>query len=69
MRRFEFTLQEFWERCDCSVYDMTTGERIDDKKMLENKDLEVISFGAKCHFENGVWLTDGIEVLLETEDE
>ena len=69
MIRFEFTLKQFWERCDAPVYNMTTGELIDSTKMSENKDLEVTSFDVKAHFENGVWLIDGIEVLLESEDD
>ena len=59
MKRFEFTLKEFWERCMDPVYNADTGELIDSEKMLENKDLEVLSF----------WICkDGIGVKLENED-
>jgi len=69
MGRFEFTLKQFWERCTVPIYNAKTGERIDHRKVIENKDLEVTSFDVKYHFDNGVWLIDGIEVLLESEDE
>ena len=59
MKRFEFTLQEFWERCMEPVYNADTGELINSEKMLENKDLEVLSFWNR---------SDGISVKLENED-
>ena len=69
MRRFEFTLKQFWERSNVPIFNAETGEHIDAKQMLEKQDLEVTSFGVKAHFEKGVWLMDGVEVYLESEDE
>lgn len=71
MKRFEFTLQEFWERCDCLVFDAKTGEQIDDKVMLANKDLEVLSFEPKSSYDKRLkmWTVDGIAVTLESEDD
>lgn len=69
MSRFNFTLYEFWNRASCQIFNAKTGERIDDKKMLENKDLEVLGFDVKYHYENKQIFIDGIEVLLESEGE
>ena len=62
MKRFEFTLQEFWEKCMDPVYNADTGELIDSEKMLENKDLEVLAFWIRS---DGIY---GISVKLENED-
>ena len=71
MRRTEFNLEQFWERCDCLVFDAKTGKQIDDKVMLANKDLEVLSFEPKSSYDKRLkmWVVDGIKVTLESEDE
>lgn len=69
MRRTEFNLEQFWERCDCLVFDAKTGKQIDDKAMLANKDLEVLSFEPKSSYDKRLkmWVVDGIKVTLESE--
>lgn len=69
MRRTEFNLGQFWERCDCLVFDAKTGKQIDDKVMLANKDLEVLSFEPKSSYDKRLkmWVVDGIKVTLESE--
>lgn len=71
MRRTEFNLGQFWERCACLVFDAKTGKRIDDKVMLANKDLEVLSFEPISSFDARlkIWAVDGIAVTLESEDD
>lgn len=71
MKKFEFTLQEFWERSRCPIFDAKTGKRIDDKVMLANKDLEVLSFEPISSFDARlkIWVVDGIAVTLESEDD
>ena len=71
MRRTEFNLGQFWERCDCLVFDVKTGKQIDDKVMLANKDLEVLSFEPKSSYDKRLkmWTVDGIAVTLESEDD
>lgn len=69
MKRTEFNLEQFWERCDCLVFDAKTGEQIDTKVMLANKDLEVLSFEPKSSYDKRLkmWVVDGIKVTLESE--
>ena len=71
MKRTEFNLEQFWERCDCLVFDAKTGKQIDDKVMLANKDLEVLSFEPKSSYDKRLkmWVVDGIKVTLESEDD
>ena len=70
MRRTEFNLGQFWERCDCLVFDAKTGKQIDSNVMLANKDLEVLSFEPKSSYDKRLkmWVVDGIKVTLESED-
>lgn len=70
MKRFEFTLQEFWERSLCPIFDAKTGKRIDDKVMLANKDLEVINFEVFIQYDEilKTRIAKGIAVTLESED-
>lgn len=69
MRKSTMNLQDFWERCTVSIYNADTGELINSDKMLENKDLEVESFGVKTHYEGRLVLIDGIEVVLEKDED
>lgn len=71
MKRFEFTLQEFWERSLCPIFDAKTGKRIDDKAMLANKDLEVINFEVFIQYDEilKTRIAKGIAVTLESEDD
>lgn len=59
MKRFEFTLKEFWLRSMEPVYNLDTGELINATKMNEGRNLEVVAFWA---------YKDGIGVKLENED-
>ena len=69
MRKSTMNLKDFWERCVVSIYNADTGELINSKKMLESKDLEVESFGIKAHYEGRLVLIDGIEVVLEKDED
>ncbi len=71
MKRTEFTLGQFWERSVCPIFDAKTRRRIDDKVMLANKDLEVLSFEPISSYDTRLkmWAVDGIAVTLESEDD
>ena len=59
MKKFDFTINEFWKRSGAPIYDLSTDEEIDHKRLTEIKDLEVLYFEP--------W-KDGIGVELESED-
>lgn len=69
MRKSTMNLQDFWERCTVLIYNADTGEEINSDRMLESKDLEVESFDIKTHFEGRFLVIDGIEVVLEKDED